>query len=230
MNEADKLLEELFADEEEELEETSPENNPQPAEPDNPPADPPSETKAFSERLKKEKEKMAKQLGYNSWDEALEAKTNDKIIDKGLDPDTIKPMLKELMEADPDYRAAMEYKKEKEAVEQKIWADNELKKLNEKFGIHIKDINSLDDNVVKLWNSGLSLEKAYAAEHYEDIQKAAIKRGNIRQTGKEHMIDPVGQGPGTDTVKKPTAEQISVFRALNPGVSDEDIIKYINRR
>lgn len=66
MNEADKLLEELFADEDEELEETSSDNNPQPAEPDNPPADPPSETKAFSERLKKEKEKMAKQLGYNS--------------------------------------------------------------------------------------------------------------------------------------------------------------------
>ena len=54
------------------------------------------------------------------------------------------------MEADPDYRAAMEYKKEKEAVEQKLWADNELKKLNDKFGINIKDINSLDDNVIKL--------------------------------------------------------------------------------
>ena len=76
----------------------------------------------------------------------------------------------------------------------------------------------------------MSLEKAYAAEHYEDIQKAAIKRGNIRQTGKEHMTDPAANGVTTETVKKPTAEQISYFRALNPGVSDDDIIKYINRR
>jgi hypothetical protein len=41
-------------------------------------------------------------------------------LDKGIDPDTVKPLLKELMQADPDYRAAMEYKKEKEAVEQQI--------------------------------------------------------------------------------------------------------------
>jgi hypothetical protein len=76
----------------------------------------------------------------------------------------------------------------------------------------------------------LSLEKAYAAEHYEDIQKAAIKRGNIRQTGTEHMTDPAGHGANPDTVKKPTAEQISIFKALNPGVSDDEITKYINRR
>jgi hypothetical protein len=118
MNEADKLLDELFADEDD-LVETSPEE-PAPTDPVDPPADPPSETKAFSERLKKEKEKMAKQLGYNTWEEALEAKTNATITDKGFDPETIKPVLKELMQADPDYRAAMEYKKEKEAVEQKI--------------------------------------------------------------------------------------------------------------
>ena len=66
MNEADKLLDELFADDEEELDGTPPESDPQPEVDPNPPADPPSETKAFSERLKKEKEKMAKQLGYNS--------------------------------------------------------------------------------------------------------------------------------------------------------------------
>ena len=120
MFEADKLLDELFEEEEKELGGTPPESDPEPQEPDNPPADPPSETKVFSERLKKEKEKMAKQLGYNSWDEALEAKTNRTLEDKGIDPETVKPLLKELMEADPDYRAAMDYKREKEAVEQKL--------------------------------------------------------------------------------------------------------------
>jgi hypothetical protein len=76
----------------------------------------------------------------------------------------------------------------------------------------------------------LSLEKAYAAEHYEDIQKAAIRRGNIRQTGKEHMTDPALGGSGTELTQKPTAEQIRYFKALNPGISDDDIIKYINRK
>jgi hypothetical protein len=66
MNEADKLLEELFADDEAELGGTPPEGDPAPEKETPTPADPPSETKAFSERLKKEKEKMAKQLGYNT--------------------------------------------------------------------------------------------------------------------------------------------------------------------
>jgi hypothetical protein len=44
------------------------------------------------------------------------------------------------------------------------------------------------------------------------------------------MTDPGGYGSNQDTIKKPTSEQISYFKALNPGVSDEDIIKYINRR
>ena len=118
MNEADKLLEELFADDED-LGGTPPESDPKPDD-DNPPADPPSETKAFSERLNKEREKMAKQLGYTSWDEALEAKTNTTLVNNGFDPETVKPLLKELMEADPDYRAAMEYKREKEAVEKQV--------------------------------------------------------------------------------------------------------------
>lgn len=77
----------------------------------------------------------------------------------------------------------------------------------------------------------MSLEKAYAAEHYEDIQKAAFKRGSIKQTGKEHLTDPAAKGSNPDiiTVKKPTAEQLQYFKALNPDASDEDIIKYINK-
>ena len=232
MTEAEKLLEELFDDDDiEDVQPGTPVVDPSPEEPPLPTADPPSETKAFSERLKKEREKMAKQLGYNSWEEAIESKTNDKLLDKGIDPETVKPILKELMQADPDYRAAMEYKKEKEEIEQKTWADNEVKKLNEKFGLGLKDVNALDENVIKLWNSGLSLEKAYAAEHYEDIQKAAFKRGSIKQTGKEHLTDPAAKGSNPDiiTVKKPTAEQLQYFKALNPDASDEDIIKYINK-
>lgn len=44
----------------------------------------------------------------------------------------------------------MEYKKDKEALEQKIWAENEIKKLNEKFGLSIQDVNSLDKAVIDL--------------------------------------------------------------------------------
>ena len=44
------------------------------------------------------------------------------------------------------------------------------------------------------------------------------------------MTDPAAGGSNPETSKKPTAEQIMYFKALNPGVSDDDIVKYINRR
>lgn len=87
----------------------------------------------------------------------------------------------------------------------------------------------MDKNVIDLWNNGLSLEKAYAAEHYEELRTASEKRGANKQTGKDHLVNPGNHGAGTDVIKKATPEQIKAFKMLNPGVTDEDIIKYINR-
>ena len=39
------------------------------------------------------------------------------MLEKGLDPELVKPMIKEFLQQDPDYIAAMEYKKDKEAKE-----------------------------------------------------------------------------------------------------------------
>lgn len=187
------------------------------------------ETKAFSERLKKEKEKLAKQLGYDSWEDALEKRTNTALLDQGIDPDTVKPILKDLLKNDPDYIAAMEYKKDKEELEKKLWAETELKKLNDKFGLSISDINQLDKAVIDLWNGGLTLEKAYAAEHYEELRNAAARRGANKQSGKDHLTDP-SKGGGADKVKRATAEEIRMFKKFNPGVSDDEIHKFINKK
>lgn len=42
------------------------------------------------------------------------------MLEKGLDPELVKPMIKEFLQQDPDYIAAMEYKKDKEAKEKEI--------------------------------------------------------------------------------------------------------------
>lgn len=79
-----------------------------------------NDTKAYSERLKKDRDKLAKQLGFNSWDEALENRQNNTMLDNGLDPDTVRPVLKDLLKNDPDFIALSEYKKNKEEIEKKI--------------------------------------------------------------------------------------------------------------
>ena len=107
-------------------------------------------TKGFSERLNKERDKLAKTLGYASWQDALEKKQNSALLDRGLDPETVKPILKELMQQDPDYQAAIEYKKAKEKTEQKVWAENEIKKINDRYGLSLSSVNDLDKEVVDL--------------------------------------------------------------------------------
>lgn len=113
-NEADKLIDDILQDT------GTPE-----VEVDNKPAPPTGdETKAFSERLKKEKAKLkdelAASLGYSSWEEATEARANDVLLDHGIDYETVKPVLKDLLKSDPDYIAAMEYKKDKEELEKNL--------------------------------------------------------------------------------------------------------------
>lgn len=72
------------------------------------------------------------------------------MLDRGIDPEDVKPILKDLLKNDPDYIAAMEYKKNREELEKKVWAENELKKINEKFGLSINNIDNLDKNVIDL--------------------------------------------------------------------------------
>ena len=75
----------------------------------------------------------------------------------------------------------------------------------------------------------MSLEKAYAAEHYEELRSASAKNAANKQSGKEHLTNPGYVGAGTAKVRKATADEIRAFKMLNPGVSEEDINKYINK-
>ena len=64
---------------------------------------PPTEdpTKAYSERLKKDREKirieereaLAKEFGYDSYEKFRDAHVDNSLLDKGLDPDTVKPLI-----------------------------------------------------------------------------------------------------------------------------------------
>lgn len=153
LDEADKLIEEILNDE---ADKGTPESETPPVEEPAPKDAPPAvdQTKAFSERLKKEKEKMkaelAKELGYESWEKAMSEKAQSALLDSGIDPEKVKPIIKDLLKSDPDYVAAIEYKKDREELEKKLWADNEIKNLNSKFGLGLKSVEDLDENVIKL--------------------------------------------------------------------------------
>lgn len=201
-----------------------------------PPVEQVDQTKAFATRLKEEKakakeeakEEIAQSFGYNSWKEYIDAQTNNKLMDNGLDPETIKPVIKDLIKNDPEYLEAMKYKEEKEELEKEIFASNSIKALNEKFGTHFKSINDLDENTIKDWNAGLSLEKAYTANNFESIMNNAIKNANkLQDNGKSHLKTVTGSNE-TVTVREPSKNEIAVAKMF--GYSEEQFREYLKKK
>ena len=193
------------------------------------------QTKAFATRLKEEKakakqearEEIAKSFGYNSWSEYADAQTNNRLLDKGLDPDSVRPVLKDLIREDPEYQEAMQFKAEKEALEKELFATNSLKALNDRFGTAYSSVDELDPETVKMWNAGTPLEKAYAANNWESIRDAAVKKASVQKdNGKSHLKQVTGSSQQTST-REISNDELSVFKSF--GFTESQAREYINR-
>lgn len=193
------------------------------------------QTKAFATRLKEEKakakqeakEEIAKSFGYNSWSEYADAQTNNKLLDSGFDPETVRPVLKDIIKGDPEYQEAMRYKAEKEALEKELFATNSIKALNEKFGTAYSSVDELDPETIKLWNLGTPLEKAYAANNWESIRDNAVKKASVQKdNGKSHMKQVTGSSQQT-TTREVSKDELNVFKMF--GFTEQQAKEYINR-
>ena len=174
--------------------------------------------------------KLLESFGYSSWEEYVSAQTDSKLLDSGLEPETVKPLLKDLLKNDPEYKEAMKFKQEKEELEQKIWAKSELDTLNTKFGTSYSDVSELGENVVKLWNSGLTLDKAFAAENFEIIKENAIKKAKIADSGKGHLKPVTGGVINSSDIRKPSADELRYFKAFMPNLTEEQIVEKLNKK
>lgn len=200
-----------------------------------PPVEQVDQTKAFATRLKEEKakakqeakEEIAHSFGYDSWQEYVDNQTNSKLLDKGLDPDSVRPVLKDLIKNDPEYIEAMKYKAEKEELEKELFAQNAIQALNNKFGTNFKSVNELDKDTIDDWNKGMSLEKAFAANNYSKIIDASVKKAvSNKDNGKSHLTTVTGsiEKPKTREITK---DELAVAKAF--GITEEQFKEYVNR-
>lgn len=194
------------------------------------------QTKAFAQRLKQEKAKakeeakkeLAESFGYNSWQEYVDVQTNNKILEKGMDPEAVKEVLKDLIYSNPDYVEAMSYKKEKEELEKEIFASNSIKQLNETYGTTYKSINELDAETIKMWNEGTPLEKAFAANNMSTIIDSAVKKAiSARDSGKSHLKSVSGSSEESKT-REATKDELAIARAF--GLSEDQFKDYIKKQ
>lgn len=191
------------------------------------------ETKAYSERLKKDKAKIEKEatakareevatsLGYESWEEMQREKSSKKLKEIGIDPKEAGSIIDEYAKTSSEYQELLKYKEEIEARDKENFVKTELSKLNEDFGINIKDVSELDEQTLDLWQKGVSLSNAYGAFNYEKLAEKKAKQVEINKTSKNHL-NPVNGGNTTNTSNavEPSKEKIKRFMAVT-GITDE---------
>ena len=194
------------------------------------------QTKAFAQRLKQEKAKakdeakkeIAESFGYNSWQEYVDAQTNNKIIDKGMDPDAVKDILKDLIYTNPEYVEAMKYKQEKEELEKEIFASNSIEQLNKTYGTNYKSVNELDKQTIDAWNAGTPLVKAYAAYNMSTIIDSAVKKAMAaRDSGKSHLKTVSGSSEESKT-REISQDELRVAKAF--GLDETKFKEYVNKK
>ena len=195
-----------------------------------------TETQAFARRLKEEKAKaklearqeIAESYGYASWQEYADAQTNNKILDKGMDPDAVRDILKDLIYTNPEYVEAMKYKQEKEELEKEIFASNSLKQLNETYGTNFTSVGQLDSTTRDMWNAGIPLIKAYAANNMDSIVANAVKKTVAsRDNGKSHLTNINGSSEEVK-VRQVSQEELRVAKLL--GLNEDKFKEYVKKQ
>ena len=195
-----------------------------------------TETQAFARRLKEEKAKarlearqeIAESYGYASWQEYADAQTNNKILDKGMDPESVRDILKDLIYTNPDYVEAMKYKQEKEDLEKEIFASNSIKKLNETYGTNYKSVDELDKQTIDAWNAGTPLVNAYAAYNMSTIIDSAVKKAMAaRDSGKSHLKTVSGSTEESKT-REISQDELRVAKAF--GLDETKFKEYVNKK
>ena len=102
-------------------------------------------------------------------------------------------------------------------------------------------VKSLDDlvrlenypQIYERVNQGMSIYDAWRLENMDAIleagRKGAAQQAAVNQAGKDHLRATKGRGTGGQ-MKSVPAEEMDMYRALNPGVTDQEITEHYNRQ
>lgn len=184
-------------------------------------------TKAFANRLKesvaKEREAIAKTLGYDSYDALMKSREKKTLEDKGLDPDVVSPVIEELvkqrLDNDPRMKELATYR-DKQLLE---FGKKELKELSELTGGKITSLAQLSPEVKAAWAQKGSLTAAYM-----ELEGANLVRGIRSEQSKgstSHLNNPSGGTNVPSGERHLTEEEKQYWRVFHPHMTEEELSK-----
>lgn len=184
-------------------------------------------TKAVSERINSVKkkteaetqDKIAKELGYESY-EALQKANEKKLLrDAGYDDEDINNIVSQLLEK----RLASDPRiKKLEEIEEREKADfvtNQLKEINTLAGSNYTKIEQLPKETLKLWEMTGNLKQAFLATEGETLLNKRTKASSL-----SHLADNSSSGIGTRK-RGLTEEEKDIWRSVIPDITEEELSK-----
>lgn len=193
-----------------------------------------NDTKAYSERLKKDRAKIAEDVrkeiaesfGFSTYDEFIRSRQDDTLREAGLDPEVAKPVLEKLVNNDPAVVAAKRLQSEQSSEALKEKEHNDLFALNSKYGTQFTSLEEIDDATKALYEKGVPLDKAYGIEHLDEV---SVKSSKTPSPSKGHLQNVSGTKGNDGSTKPPLdSKQLAIFRKMLPNASDEEITKFYN--
>lgn len=179
------------------------------------------QTKAFAKRLAEEKEKIrreerdaiAKQAGYNSYDDLVRHKENKEVEEAGLDPDAFQGVFDKLYEervkSDPRMRELEEYRNAKA----KEWANSQLQEITDLTGGKITKLDQIEQAVFDAVRPGGSLVDAYMSLHGREVVQQLRSSKKLEQSeGSTQHLNDHSLNPVSATFRNLTPEESSMYR------------------
>lgn len=192
-------------------------------------------TKAFAKRLAEksakeaekarleERDKIAKELGYESYDDMTKKREAKLLEDKGYNPEELAPVVEELVKKrlseDPRMKE-LEMLKQKQIQE---FAQKELAEISKLTNGEITSMEQVPADVLERWKQTGSLKQAYIALHGEELiikARSAASKGST-----DHLQNPAGAPPTITNERPMTQKEKDMYKFFNPNTTQEELDK-----
>lgn len=180
-----------------------------------------------SKAIADERENIAKQEGYETYEAWQKAKEVKLLQEKGLDPEEITPVVEDLVKKriaeDPRLKELDDLRQER--IQQ--WAKKELEDLKVLTGGKITKMEDVPANVVELWKTKGSLKAAYLELEGENLIKS-MQAGDYKSSTKHLNTPPGTPSPTANVDKRPmTQKEKEIYKLFNPNVTEEELNKML---
>lgn len=188
-------------------------------------------TKAFAKRLhekseqvrNEERERIAKEMGFGSYDEMQKSREKKLLEEKGLDAEDVKETVEQLVQQRLENDPRMKELESVRAQRAKEFAERELAELTRITEGEITSLKQIPQDVIDEWTKTGSLKGSYLKLHGEEL---IVKARGRQSTGSTSHMNVPGGGPAGESGKRAlTKEEKEMYKFFNPNMTDEELNK-----